>query len=113
MTQTSLFLATITFSVKHYLNKENEISVHHETIYPYILADKKAGSMLYLHLRHQNKTYRKRYGNAQNLTGIPNRVDIDERPAVVNDRQRVGDWEGDTIIGKAHKSTSTPNSSRL
>ena len=89
--------------ISGYLKKENEITVHHETIYQYILADKKSGGMLYLHLRHQNKTYRKRYGHARNRTGIPNRVDIDERPAVANDRQRVGDWEGDTIIGKAHK----------
>lgn len=89
--------------ISGYLKKQNEISVHHETIYKYILADKKAGGQLYLHLRHQNKTYRKRYGNARNRTGIPNRTSIDERPAVVNDRSRVGDWEGDTIIGKAHK----------
>jgi len=89
--------------VSGYLKKEKRITVHHETIYQYILADKKAGGTLYLHLRHQNKTYRKRYGHARNRTGIPNRVDIDERPAIANDRQRVGDWEGDTIIGKAHK----------
>ena len=87
--------------ISGYLKKENKITVHHETIYQYILADKKAGGKLYLHLRHQNKTYRKRYGNARNQTGIPNRVDINERPAVANDRQRVVDWECDTIFGKA------------
>ena len=85
------------------VGNKNHISVHHETIYQYILADKKAGGTLYLHLRHQNKTYRKRYGNARNRSGIPNRIDIDQRPAIANQRQRVGDWEGDTIIGKAHK----------
>lgn len=30
---------------------------------------------------------------------IPNRVDIDKRPAIVEERKRTGDWEGDTIIG--------------
>lgn len=55
---------------------------------------------LYTHLRHQNKTYRKRYGSARSCNGIPNRVDIDERPDAVNNRERVGDWEADTIIGK-------------
>nr|WP_221896213.1 IS30 family transposase [Bathymodiolus japonicus methanotrophic gill symbiont] len=74
-----------------------------ETIYQHILADKKAGGELYKHLRHQNKTYRKRYGSAHNRTGIPNRVDIDERPEEVNNRKRIGDWEADTIIGKNHK----------
>nr|WP_230988181.1 IS30 family transposase [Bathymodiolus japonicus methanotrophic gill symbiont] len=79
------------------------MSLHHETIYQHILADKKAGGELYKHLRHQNKTYRKRYGSAHNRTGIPNRVDIDERPEEVNNRERIGDWEADTIIGKNHK----------
>lgn len=77
--------------------------VHHETIYQYILADKRNGGTLYTHLRHQNKTYRKRYGSAHNRTGIKNRVDIDQRPEVANTRERVGDWEMDTIIGKNHK----------
>lgn len=78
-------------------------SLHHETIYQYILTDRKAGGKLYTHLRHQNKTYRKRYASDRNRRGIPNRVDIDERPEVANNRQRIGDWEADTIIGKNHK----------
>ena len=39
------------------------ISLHHETIYQYILADKRQGGQLYKHLRQQNKIYRKRYGS--------------------------------------------------
>lgn len=85
------------------LENEGIIKLHHETIYQYILADKKAGGTLYKHLRHQNKTYRKRYGSAHNRTGIPNRVDIEQRPQQANERKRVGDWEADTIIGKHHK----------
>ncbi|HID70573.1 MAG TPA: IS30 family transposase [Desulfobacterales bacterium] len=79
------------------------ISLHHETIYQYILTDKRQGGELYTYLRHQNKTYRKRYGSAHNRTGIPNRKDIDQRPAQANDRSRVGDWEADTIIGNQHQ----------
>ncbi|MDQ6992620.1 MAG: IS30 family transposase, partial [Mariprofundus sp.] len=75
-------------------------TVHHETIYQFILTDKKNGGQLHSHLRHQNKTYRKRYGSAHNRNGIVNRVDIDERPKEANNRERIGDWEGDTIIGK-------------
>jgi IS30 family transposase len=85
------------------LGKEGIIKLHHETIYQYILADKKAGGTLYKHLRHQNKTYRKRYGFAHNRTGIPNRVDIEQRPQEANERKRVGDWEADTILGRHHK----------
>ena len=85
------------------LGKEGIIKLHHETIYQYILADKQAGGTLYKHLRHQHKTYRKRYGSAHNRIGIPNRVDIEHRPQEANQRQRVGDWEADTLIGKNHK----------
>ena len=85
------------------LKSEGQRYVHHETIYQYILTDKKQGGTLYTHLRHQNKTYRKRYGSAHNRNGIKDRVDIDERPEVANKRMRVGDWELDTIIGKNHK----------
>ncbi|VAW98617.1 Mobile element protein [hydrothermal vent metagenome] len=87
------------------LEKDNIIKLHHETIYQHILSDKRSGGDLYTHLRHQNKTYRKRYGSAhpRNRNGIPNRTDIDDRPEVVNTRERVGDWEGDTMIGKNHK----------
>ena len=85
------------------LEKEGVIKLHHETIYQFIEEDKRNGGTLYKHLRHQKKTYRKRYGSAHNRTGIPNRVGIEKRPEVVNNRERVGDWEADTIIGKNHK----------
>ncbi|VAW47975.1 Mobile element protein [hydrothermal vent metagenome] len=85
------------------LKYNDVVSLHHETIYRYILADKKAGGILYKQLRHQNKTYRKRYGTPRTRSGIPNRVDIDERPDIANNRGRTGDWEADTIIGKKHK----------
>jgi IS30 family transposase len=39
------------------------------------------------HLRHPNKTYRKRYGSAHNRTGLPNRVDIEQRPEEANERK--------------------------
>ena len=85
--------------------QDEKIELHHETIYQYILKDKLAGGELYNHLRHRNKTYRKRYGSAHNRSknGIPDRVDIDKRPEAANNRERFGDWEGDTIIGKNHK----------
>ena len=80
------------------------VSLHHETIYRYILQDKADGGELYLHLRHKQKPYRKRYGSSTNSAkGIPDRVDIDQRPQEVNDRLRVGDWEADTVIGANHK----------
>lgn len=95
------------------LKQEGIVSLHHETIYQYILADQQAGGQLYQRLRHQNKTYRKRYGSPRNRSGIPNRVDIDERPETANQRERLGDWEADTIIGKQHKGAIVTLDERL
>ena len=86
------------------LKRVLSILLHHETIYRYILQDKADGGELYLHLRHKQKPYRKRYASSTNSAkGIPDRVDIDQRPQEVNDRLRVGDWEADTVIGANHK----------
>lgn len=95
------------------LKNEGVVSLHHETIYQYVLADKKSGGDLYTHLRHQKKRYRKRYGSAHNRNGIVNRIDIDERPEAANNRERIGDWEGDTMIGKDHKGVLVTLDDRL
>jgi transposase, IS30 family len=85
------------------LKQEGKKSVSHETIYRFILTDKKAGGELHKHLRHQAKPYRKRYGKKDYRGIIPARVDIDERPAIVDEKTRLGDWEADTVIGKGHQ----------
>ena len=88
--------------ISSYLEKENILSVSHEWIYQYIYKDKRAGGMLFRHLRCHKKR-RKRYGSYEKRGQIPNRVWIDERPQTVEDRNRIGDWEADTIIGKGRK----------
>ena len=75
------------------------LQVSHEWIYQHILQDKKMGGNLYHHLRCQKKR-RKRYGKYERRGCIPGRVSIEERPAVVNERKRIGDWEVDTIFGR-------------
>jgi len=54
--------------------------------------DKKQGGKLYKHLRCQ-KSYRKRSQTGEKRGKIPNQTSIEERPAVVEDRERLGDWE--------------------
>jgi len=71
-------------------------------IYQHILKDKQAGGDLHQHLRCQKKR-RKRYGSYDRRGKLKNRVSIDERPAIVDTRQRLGDWEVDTIIGNGHR----------
>ena len=76
--------------------------ISHESIYQYILTDKHSGGSLYKHLRCQKKR-RKRYGAYSCRGQIPNQVTIDQRPAIVDTRKRIGDWELDTVIGKRHR----------
>lgn len=78
-------------------------TVSHETIYRYLLENKKQGGVLYLHLRHKAKKYRKRYGSTDRRGQIINRISIDSRPDIVEQKSRIGDFEGDLIIGKNHK----------
>ena len=78
-------------------------SISHERIYQFILEDKKKGGDLYTHLRHKNKKYRKRYGSPKRTGPIKNRRSIEERPAIINEKKRIGDWEIDSIIGKNQK----------
>ncbi|HAS3439142.1 TPA: IS30-like element ISAeca1 family transposase [Vibrio cholerae] len=72
--------------------------VSHEWIYRYVARDKANGGTLYRHLRQGHKRYRK--GKNSKRSVIPNPVSIDERPAIVNERSRVGDWEVYTVLGK-------------
>jgi IS30 family transposase len=88
--------------VSDWLKDNYGLQISHEWIYQYILMDKHAGGDLHRHLRCQKKR-RKRYGSYDRRGKLKNRVSIDERPATVDTRQRLGDWEVDTIIGKGHR----------
>jgi len=73
--------------------------VCHETIYTFIY-EKRPG--LVSCLRHQKNKYRKKRGSwariERNKAMKIRR--ITERPPIVEERSRIGDWEGDTIVGK-------------
>lgn len=74
-----------------------------ERIYQFIYAARGNKASLREHLRCQ-KQRRKRYGSGQNRRGkIVNRVDITKRPELANTRSRLGDFEGDTVVGNKHK----------
>ena len=84
------------------LYEEQDFRISHEWIYQYIYRDKRRGGNLYRYLRGQ-KQRKKRYGSYDRRGRIPDQVMIDERPGIVDTRTRLGDWEGDTIVGKAHR----------
>jgi IS30 family transposase len=77
--------------------------VSHESIYQHIYKDKHRGGVLFQFLRCQKKR-RKRYGSGRQRRGqIPGRRCISERPAIVEQRLSIGDWEADTIVGKGRQ----------
>lgn len=88
--------------LKHRQNKLPAVS--HERIYQHVWRNKWEGGKLYRRLRHRGRKYRQcgtRYSGGRGR--IPNRVDIDERPAIVERKCRLGDWELDTVFGAKRK----------
>jgi IS30 family transposase len=76
-----------------------KMRISSETIYRWVALDSQQGGELYRHLRRRHKRRRrqKRYGAGRRF--IPGRAGIEQRPAIVNERSRFGDWEGDLVIG--------------
>lgn len=79
--------------------KINGVPISYESIYRHIWINKKAGGILYTHLRRRGKKYNRRAAKTAGRGCIPNRIDIQQRPKIVEKKTRLGDWEGDTIIG--------------
>ena len=83
--------------------------ISHEWLYHWIWESKhgnkavdKAYKRIYLHLKHARR--RQKRGNQKDNRGIiPNRVPIEKRPKLVEERIRPGDIEVDFMMGKNHK----------
>ena len=79
-------------------------SVSHERINQHIWRDKAGGGRMYKHLRIGGTKQRRKRRNSRDMRGmIKNRVGIEARPAIVERKIRIGDWEGDTVVGKNHQ----------
>ena len=84
------------------LKEKGKPTVSTERIYQHIWADKKKKGGLHLHLRNQGRRYRKRGNKKDNRGIIKDRISIEQRPEIVEERNRFGDLEVDLIIGKNH-----------
>ena len=84
------------------LKKQDKKTVSIERIYQFIWEDKKQGGELHSHLRRQGRKYRKRGSSKDSRGVIVNRVSIEQRPKIVEQRTRFGDLEVDLIIGQNH-----------
>lgn len=76
-----------------------DVTVSHERIYQHIANDRQRGGTLWQHLRRRKRRRRHRCGTPRERQRFGGRR-IHERPAIVEQRGRVGDFEGDTIVGK-------------
>jgi IS30 family transposase len=81
---------------------DGQETVSHEWIYQHIYQDKANGGNLYLHLRSHKKR-KKRYGKNSKRGVLVNQVRIEQRPSIVAEKSRLGDWEVDSLIGKGHQ----------
>ena len=89
--------------ISGWLKRQGRAFVSCERIYRHIWKDKSNGGDLWRHLRHSGKKYNRRKGKTSGRGLIPGRVDIAERPAIAAENRRIGDWEGDAIIGRSLK----------
>jgi IS30 family transposase len=89
--------------IKGYCDKHNIPMVSHQRIYQFIYQDKTEGGRLYKNLRTGKKRRRKKYGSKKSDLSIKHRTSIDLRPSVVDSKERFGDWDIDTIVGKNNK----------
>lgn len=81
------------------LRRDERLRISHETIYRYIWADKRQGGVLYRELRGGRRHCRKRYGRPDSRGRLVGKRPITARPGLVERRARIGDWEGDTMVG--------------
>ena len=72
-----------------------------EGIYNWIARQKACGGTWHTCLRQSRRKRRKRYGTGENRGRIVGRAGIEDRPAEVDAKSRLGDWESDTIAGSS------------
>lgn len=74
------------------------VTVSHEQIYAYIYEGEGRFEAWYQLLHRKHRRRHPRYGRKPQKQRIPERVSLHDRPAVIDDRQRVGDWESDLAL---------------
>lgn len=79
------------------------LSISHATIYRWIWSEPERTQQFRPLLRIARKPRRKPYGKPSRRGRIEGKRSIDDRPKVIDERTRLGDWEGDTVVGKGHK----------
>ena len=76
-------------------------SISHEAIYQYIYEARK--ELVSCLVRRHRKRMEKGHSRKHQKSHIPNRVSISERPNIVEKRERIGDWENDSVVSRQSK----------
>jgi IS30 family transposase len=77
--------------------------VSHQGLYDWIWRQKEQGQSWHRYLRRARKKRRKRQESPETRGRIAGRVGIEERPAAVDRRHRLGDWESDSVQGSGSR----------
>lgn len=81
------------------ISKELKMNISVITIYNWVYRNRDEGGEFYRYLRQSHRRRRKRHTGDDRRGQMPDRRMIDKRPAVVDGRRRIGDWESDTVEG--------------
>lgn len=73
--------------------------ISHEAIYQAIYTDRRLRFLIKYLPQARPKRRKRGQGKSRRGPTIPNRVGIEARPNVVEERSRYGDWEGDLVLG--------------
>jgi IS30 family transposase len=77
-----------------------KLEISHQTIYKRIRLDRAQGGEAYRELRIVPKARRKHRNSADSRGVLRGKRHISERPASVENREQLGHWEGDTVVGR-------------
>ena len=75
-----------------------EFSISHETIYRFIYSQEPS-LISFLARRHKRRRQRA-FPRKPHALPIPNRISIDQRPALINQRTQFGHWESDSMVSR-------------
>jgi len=82
------------------------LTVSHESIYQYIYNGAGRFEYLYPHLRTKRHKRQRRFDRKKhNKINIPERISIHLRPEEIDRKERIGDWEIDSMIFSKQKNT--------
>ena len=82
------------------LKLEGRMRISTTTIYRWIKHDKRHGGQLWEQTRRLSQRYRKGYRVKDSRGRMQGKRPLSERPESINERQEVGHYEGDTVMGR-------------